>query len=182
MVGRGGTKEEIMKAKATRRLIAAVGLSALAAVLASSAQARIPEGNGTRPPLKTVVKHGQAGLSAVLAALASSAQAHVPEGNGTQPPSTVTYEGQTPPASGTFFVDPGSHTALTSSTVVEPRLARHRARTSSIDAETCAALDPAIRAAIQGCAHAVPLAAQQLRTGRAQQQLETFPAGYRGLP
>ena len=37
-----------MNAKATRMLFAAVALSALAAMLASSAQARIPEGNGTQ--------------------------------------------------------------------------------------------------------------------------------------
>jgi|SwirhirootsSR2_FD_contig_51_2192941_length_518_multi_3_in_0_out_0_1 hypothetical protein len=45
-----------MNAKATRMLFAAVALSALAAVLASSAQARIPEGNGTQPPARTDVK------------------------------------------------------------------------------------------------------------------------------
>ena len=45
-----------MNAKATRMLFAAVALSALAAVLASSAQARIPEGNGTQPPVRTVVE------------------------------------------------------------------------------------------------------------------------------
>jgi hypothetical protein len=44
MVGRGGKKEEIMNAKPTPILFVAVALSALAAVLASSAQARIPEG------------------------------------------------------------------------------------------------------------------------------------------
>jgi hypothetical protein len=60
MVGRGGTKEETMNAKPTRMLFAAVALSALAAVLASSAQARIPEGNGTQPPSTTVVDQQQA--------------------------------------------------------------------------------------------------------------------------
>jgi hypothetical protein len=178
MVGRGGTKEEIMKAKATRRLIAAVGLSALAAVVASSAQARIPEGNGTRPPAKAVVVEQQVAPGdgtffvdpEIYTALTSL---------------TVSSEQQT-----ATVLEPrlARHRTRTSSyeqqaaTVLEPRLARHRAGTSSIDAETCAALDPAIRAAIQGCARAVPLAAQQLGTGRAQQQLESFPAGYRGLP
>ena len=42
-----------MKAKPTPMLFVAVALSALAAVLASSAQARIPEGNGTQPPSRT---------------------------------------------------------------------------------------------------------------------------------
>ena len=37
-------------------LVAAVALTALAAAMASSAQARIPEGNGTQPPPRTVVK------------------------------------------------------------------------------------------------------------------------------
>ena len=49
-----------MNAKPTRMLFAAVALSALGAVLASSAQARIPEGNGTRPPSRTVVDEQQA--------------------------------------------------------------------------------------------------------------------------
>jgi hypothetical protein len=49
-----------MNAKATRMLFAAVALSALAAVLASSAQARIPEGNGTQPPARTFVEKQQA--------------------------------------------------------------------------------------------------------------------------
>ena len=49
-----------MNAKPTRMLFAAVALSALGAVLASSAQARIPEGNGTQPPSKTVVHEEQA--------------------------------------------------------------------------------------------------------------------------
>ena len=49
-----------MNAEATRIRFAAVALSALAAVLASSAQARIPEGNGTQPPARTVVKKQQA--------------------------------------------------------------------------------------------------------------------------
>ncbi len=49
-----------MNTKATRMLFAALALSALAAVLASSAQARIPEGNGTQPPSSTVVNEQQA--------------------------------------------------------------------------------------------------------------------------
>lgn len=49
-----------MNTKPTRMLFAAVALSALAAVLSGSAQARIPEGNGTRPPSRTVVDEQQA--------------------------------------------------------------------------------------------------------------------------
>ena len=54
-----------MNAKATRMLFAAVALSALAALVASSAQARIPEGNGTKPPAGTVVKEQRGGTLAV---------------------------------------------------------------------------------------------------------------------
>jgi hypothetical protein len=134
-----------MNAKATRTLFAAVALSALAAVLASSAHARIPEGNGTQPPFKTVVSEQQA-----------------PQGNGT------------------FSVDPEIYAAMTLPTVVEQRLARNVRR--AIDADICAALDSAIRAAIQECSHAVPGAAKQLRTGTGQARLEKFPDGYRGRP
>ena len=55
-----------MNAKPTRMLFAAVALSALASVLASSAQARIPEGNGTQPPSSTVVNEQQAAQGAEL--------------------------------------------------------------------------------------------------------------------
>ena len=134
-----------MNAKAIRTLFAVLALSALAAVLTSSAQARIPEGNGTQPPFKTVVDERQAA-----------------QGNGT------------------FFVNPEFYAAMTLPTVVEERLARHVTR--AIDANTCAALDAAIRAAIRDCSHAVPRAAKQLRTGTGQARLETFPDGYRGRP
>ena len=111
-----------MNAKPTPMLFVAVALSALAAVLASSAQARIPEGNGTQPPSRTVVT-----------------------------------EQQSPQGSRTFFVD----------------------------AKICANLDRAIRVAIQQCshAHAVPLAAKQLRAGTGQTAVaHKVPDGYRGLP
>ena len=134
-----------MNAKAIRTLFAVIALSALAAVLTSSAHARIPEGNGTQPPFKT-------------------------GGNGQQAPQ----------GNGTFFVDPAFYGAMTLPTVVEERLARHVSR--AIDADTCAALDTAIRAAIRECSHAVPRAAKQLRTGTGQAPLETFPDGYRGRP
>jgi hypothetical protein len=70
-----------MKAKATRMFFAAVALTAFAALLAGTAQARIPEGNGTQPPSGKVVDE-----NALASMLASSAQASRPEGNGTQPP------------------------------------------------------------------------------------------------
>ena len=89
-----------MNVKATRMLLSAVALSALAAVLASFAQARIPEGNGTQPPSKTVVNKQQS-LQEVLA---SFPQARIREGNGTQPPSkTAVTEQRAPKASGTFY-------------------------------------------------------------------------------
>ena len=55
-------------------------------------------------------------------------------------------------------------------------------RSGKLDAEICAALDRAIRVAIQQCSHAVPLAAKQIQTGAGQAPLKKFPAGYRGLP
>jgi hypothetical protein len=70
-----------MNTKPTRMLLTAVALSALAAVLASSAQARIPEGNGTKPPSQTVVHE-----DALAELLASPAYERVPVGNGTKPP------------------------------------------------------------------------------------------------
>jgi hypothetical protein len=129
-------------------------------------------------------------LSAFAAVLASSAQAHIPEGNGTQPPSrTVVTEQKAPQGSGTFFFftpDPEIYAvygALTSPTVVEERLARQGRGTFFVDAKICAALDSAIRVAIQQCshAHAVPLAATQLRTGTNQARLKRSPDGYSRL-
>lgn len=67
-----------MNTKPTRILLTAVALSALAAVLASSAQARIV-GNDTKPP--TVVQE-----DALAELLASSAYERIPVGNGTKPP------------------------------------------------------------------------------------------------
>ena len=134
-----------MNATATRMLFAAVAVSALAAVLASSVQARIPEGTGKLPISRTVVND------------------------------------QHPQGSGTFSVDPGFYAAMTSPTVAHERLARQGNGTVFVDAEICAALDRAIRVAIQQCSHAVPLAAKQIQTGAGQARLNKFPASYRGL-
>jgi len=70
-----------MNTKPTRMLFTAVALSALAAVLASSAQARIAVGNGTKPPSQTVVHE-----DALAELLANSAYERIPVGNGTKPP------------------------------------------------------------------------------------------------
>ena len=89
-----------MNPKATRTLFTAVAICALAAVLASSAQARSPEGNGTQPPSRTVVNKQQS-LQEVLAGFP---QARIREGNGTQPPSkTAVKEQRAPKVSGTFY-------------------------------------------------------------------------------
>ena len=86
-----------MNAKPTPMLFVAVALSALAAVLASSAQARIPEGNGTQPPSRTVVTEQQAqrvtgtfflftpdpGIYAVYGALMSPTERQARQGSGT---------------------------------------------------------------------------------------------------
>ena len=71
-----------MNAKATRMLLTAVAASALAAVLASFAQAqarRRVTAHSLRPS-SVVIK--QQSLQELLA---SSARARIPEGNGTQP-------------------------------------------------------------------------------------------------
>ncbi len=70
-----------MNTKPARMLFTAVVLSALAVLLASSAQARIPEGNGTKPPSRTVVHE-----DALAELLANSAYQLTPVGNGTKPP------------------------------------------------------------------------------------------------
>ncbi len=143
-----------MNAKATRTRFTAVALSALAAVLASSAQARIPEGNGTQPPSKTVANEPQS----LQDLLASSAQARIPEGNGTQPPSrTVVTEQQSPQGSRTFFVD--------------AKICANLDRAIRVAIQQCSH------------AHPVPFAAKQLRTGTGQKAVaHKFPDGYRGLP
>ena len=165
-----------MNAKATRMLFAAVALSALAALLACSAQARTPEGNGTRPPSRTVVND-----TALAAMLAGSAQARKSKGNGTQAPSrTVVYK-QQPPLGSEFFVDPAEiRAALTPPRVVNERQAPQASATLFVD-PVYASLDPAIRIAILARSHAAPLAAKQFRTGKGEARLEKFPDGYSRL-
>lgn len=164
-----------MNAKATRMLFVAMALSALAALLASSAQARIPEGNGTRPPSGTVVHD-----TALAAMLAGSAQARTSKGNGTQAPSrTVVYK-QQPPLGSEFFIDPAMIRAvLTPPTVVSERQAPQASATLFVD-PVYASLDPAIRSAILARSHAAPLAAKQIRTGKGKAQLK-FADGYSRL-
>jgi hypothetical protein len=48
MVGRGGKRRRVMNEQAIRMLFATIALSAFAALLASTANARIPEGDGVR--------------------------------------------------------------------------------------------------------------------------------------
>jgi hypothetical protein len=164
-----------MNAKPIRMLSAVVALSALAAVLASSAYARIPEGNGTRPPSGTVVHE-----ESLAAALASSAYARIPEGNGTKPPTqTVLHEKQSTQVSGTFFVDPEIYAALASATVAYEQQTR-QASVALVDT-VYASLDPAFRTAIGARSHAATLGAKAIRTGKGE-QLKKFPVGYRGLP
>ena len=107
-----------MNAKPTRTLFVAVAISALAALLASSAQARIPEGNGTRPPSRTVVDEQQA----VTATAVVSAELYAAMTSPVVEQRLARYRSRT------FFVDPGFYAAMTSS-VVEQRLARHRSGT-----------------------------------------------------
>ena len=88
-----------MNAKPTRMLFAAVSLSALAAVLASSAQARTPEGNGTQPPSKLVV-HAQESSQG-----SGTFFVH-PEIYTALTSPTIAYEPQIQRAKKAFFVDP----------------------------------------------------------------------------
>src|SRR5262245_43132680 len=95
-------EEEIMNAKETRMLFTAGAISALAALLASSAQARMTDGNGTQPPSKAVASEQQAFADV----LASFPQTRIQDGNGTQPPSkAVVKQRLSPQGSRTFFVD-----------------------------------------------------------------------------
>ena len=107
-----------MNAKPTRTLFAAVAVSALAAVLASSAQARIPEGNGTRPPSRAVVDEQQIVTTTALANAELYAAMTSP----------VVEQRLARHRSQTFSVGSGFYAAMTSS-VVEQRLARHRSGT-----------------------------------------------------
>jgi hypothetical protein len=174
-----------MNAKATRMLLTAVALSALAAVLASFAQARIPEGNGTRPPSKTVVIKQQS----LQELLASVAQDRIPEGNGTQPPSETVATGQQAQlVTGTFFFsftpDPAIYVVYGALMSPTGRQAPQGSGTFTVDPKLCANLDRAIRVAVQEClSHSVPLAAKVVKTGTGQKAVaHKFPAGYRGLP
>jgi len=88
-----------MNAKPTRMLFAAVSLSALAAVLASSAQARTPEGNGTRPPSKLVVHALESSLFFFNVTATTEIYTAL-----TSP--TIAYEPQIQRAKKAFFVDP----------------------------------------------------------------------------
>ena len=173
-----------MNAKATRMLLTAVALSALAAVLASFAQARIPEGNGTQPPSKTVVIKQQS----LQELLASFAQARIPEGNGTQPPSkTVATEQQAQLVTGTFFFsftpDPAIYVvygALISDGAAGPTGERNVHRRPQ-DLREPRSRDQGRSPAMP--LNSVPLAAKVVKTGTGQKTVEhKFPAGYRGLP
>ena len=172
-----------MNARATRMLLTAVALSAFAAVLAGFAQARIPEGNGTQPPSKTVVNKQQS----LQELLTSFAQARIPEGNGTQPPSRTVATEQQAQVTGTFFFsftpDPAIYVVY-GALISQERQARQGSGTFTVDPKICANLDRAIRLAIQQClSNSVPLAAKVVKTGTGQKaDANKFPAGYRGLP
>ena len=168
-----------MNAKPTPILFVAVALSALAAVLAGSAQARTPEGNGTQPPPKSVANKQQS----LQELLAGSAEARISDGNGTQPPSgTVATEQQAQLVTGTFFFsftpDPAIYV------VYGAPQARQGSGTFTVDPKICANLDAAIMVAVRQClSHSVPLAAKAVKTGTGQKAVaHKFPAGYRGLP
>ena len=154
-----------MNAKPT--LFVAVALSALAAVLASSAQARIPEGNGTQAPLTLaydyLIQQGSEGFSFFT-------------------PDPKIYEvygadGVLSPAQADVQLTYPAYGALAPAHA-HVQLARKASRKLVVDAKICANLDRAIALAIQQClSHPVPLA---VKAGTDQAQLDKFPDGYRG--
>ena len=142
-----------MNAKPTPTLFVAVALSALAAVLAGSAQARIPEGNGTQPPSKTVATEQQTQpvTGTFFFSFTPDPAIYVVYGALISP-----TERQARQESGTFTVDP------------------------KICANLDPAIRVAIQ---QCLSQSVPLAAKVVKTGTGQKAVaHKFPADYRGLP
>jgi hypothetical protein len=149
-------------------LFTAVALSALAAVLASSAYARIPEGTGTVPTSPTVVNEQQAPQGSgtffvdpeIYAALTSP---------------TVANEEQTQQASGTFFVDAEICAAL----------GRVRIAIQQCSHAAPLAATPIRTGKGQQLARAFPYESYlgaRWQDGGGQALLKKFPDGYRGLP
>ena len=142
-----------MNAKPTPILFVAVVLSALAAVLAGSAQARIPEGNGTQPPSKTVATEQQTQpvTGTFFFSFTPDPAIYVVYGALISPTERQARQG-----SGTFTVDP------------------------KICANLDPAIRVAIQ---QCLSQSVPLAAKVVKTGTGQKAVaHKFPADYRGLP
>ena len=142
-----------MNAKPSPILFVAVALSALAAALAGSAQARIPEGNGTQPPFMTVATEPQAQLvtGTFFFSFTPDPAIYVVYGALISPTERQARQG-----SGTFTVDP------------------------KICANLDPAIRVAIQ---QCLSHSVPLAAKVVKTGTGQKAVaHKFPADYRGLP
>ena len=131
--------------EADTHLLMAVALSALAAVLAGSAQARIPEGNGTQPPSKTIATEQQAQL---VTAGDSGGQRHTASVQDNR------NRAAGPAVTGTFFFsftpDPAIYVVY-GAPISQERQAPQVSGTFTVDPKICANLDRAIRVAIQQC-------------------------------
>ena len=156
-----------MNGKATRMLFAAVGLSAFAALLASTANARIPEGDVVKvatarsPQLQQAAPESVPGVPAEIYA-ASTSPTVVSE----QEAAWVAVAG----------IDPAIYAASTSPTVVTEQQTRQASGTFGVDPEIYATLDPAIKAAIQARSHVSPLATKAVGAGtRRKQVAQAFP-------
>ena len=149
-----------MNGNATRMLFAAVGLSAFAAMLASTANARIPEGDVVKavtaqsPQLQQAAE-STAGVPAEIYAASLSP--------------TVVSE-QEAPWVVVAGVDPAIYAASTSPVMSEQQTPQANG-TFGVDPEIYATLDPAIKAAIQARSHVSPLATKAVGAGTRQKQL-----------
>ena len=177
-----------MNGNATRMLFAAVGLSAFAALLASTANARIPEGDVVKavtaqsPQLQQAAPRASAGVpaeiyAASLSPTVVSEQQAAPESVPGVP--AEIYAASTSPAVVSeqeapwvvvAGVDPAIYAASTSPVISEQQTPQANG-TFGVDPEIYATLDPAIKAAIQARSHVSPLATKAVGAGTRQKQL-----------
>jgi hypothetical protein len=182
-----------MNGKATRMLFAAVGLSAFAALLASTANARIPDGDVVKvvtaqSQLQQAAPESAAGVPAEIYAASLSAtvvreQQAAPESVPGVP--AEIYAASTSPTVvseqeaawvAVAGIDPAIYAASTSPTVVTEQQTPQASGTFGVDPEIYATLDPAIKAAIQARSHVSPLATKAVGAGtRRKQVAQAFP-------
>ena len=178
-----------MNGKATRMLFAAVALSAFAALLASTANARIPEGDVVKvvtaqsPQLQQAAPESVPGVpaeiyAASLSPTVVSEQQAAPESvpgvpaeiyaASTSPTVVSEQEAAWVVVAG---IDPAIYAASLSPTVVTEQQTPQASGTFGVDPEVYATLDPAIKAAIQARSHVSPLATKAVGAGTRQKQV-----------